>query len=74
MLSQWDIMPKANAFANEVLNLAEERGLEENVVYAAAGIIKSEVEQERKYVECDRIFKRSYHRYREEKKARQKAK
>lgn len=74
MLTQWEIMPKANAFANEVLNLAEERGLEENVMYAAADIIKSEVENERKYAECDRIFKRNYRRYCEEKKARQKAK
>ena len=74
MLNQWDIMPTANAFANEVLNLAEERGLEENVVYAAAGIIKDEVEIEREYAECDRMFKRNYHRYREEKKARKKAK
>lgn len=73
MLNQWEVMPKANAFANEILDLAEERGLEESIVCAAAGIIKYEVEKERDYAERDRIFRRDYHRYREEKKARQKA-
>lgn len=60
MLSGFEIAKKTTAFADEILDLAEERGLEESVVYALPAEIQMQLANERDHTE--RIYKRQYKR------------